>query len=111
MYGDKNMDEKEKLFLELIDGFEWKYDSNQYQNSLFGIKKDSCLFEIHNSNSLNQQKIIANYRLGFEQNLKNSDFWFHYSKIWSVFESKFDMKYDDIQTFMKGMVEKHFKMK
>jgi len=111
MYGDKNMDEKEKLFLDLIDGFEWKLDLNEYPNSLFAFKNDDCLFEIYNGDGLNQKKIIANYRFGLEQDFKNAAFWFHYDKIWSVFESKFDMKYNDIQSFMKGMVEKHFKIR
>ena len=111
MYGDKNMDEKEKLFLDLIDGFEWKCDLNQYPNSLFGFKNGVWLFEICINDGLNQKKIIANYRFGFEQDLKNANVWFHYYEIWSVFESKFDMKHDDIQSFMKCMVEKHFKMR
>ena len=105
------MDEKDKLFLELIDGFEWKYDLNQYQNSLFGFKNDDCLFKIYSEGGLNQKKIIANYRFEIEQDFKNATFWFNYEKIWSVFESKFDMKYNDIQHFMKCMVEKHLKMK
>ncbi len=105
------MDEKEKLFLEFIDGFEWKYDLNKYPNSLFGFKGNVCLFQIYNSNELNQKKIIANYRFGLQQDLKNAIFWFNHEKIWSVFESKFDMKYNDIQSFMNGMVEEHFKMR
>ena len=105
------MDERDKLFLELIDGFEWKYDLNQYPNYLFGFKNDDCLFEIFNIDGLNQQKIIANYRFDIEHDLKIVNFRFNYEKIWSVFESKFDMKYNDIQHFMKCMVEKHLKMK
>jgi hypothetical protein len=105
------MDKKEKLFLELIEGFEWKCDIKKYPNFLFGFKDDICLFEIHNHSGLNQNKIIANYRFVLEQDLKNADFWFDYDKIWSVFESKFGMNYNEIKSFMNGMVEKHFKMK
>jgi hypothetical protein len=104
------MCEKEKLFLKLIGEFEWGYDVEKYHNSLFGFKGDVFLFEIYNSEALNQQKIIANYRFGLEQDLKNHSFWFNYDKIWSVFESKFSMKYTEIKSFMNGMVEKHFKM-
>ena len=105
------MDEKEKLFLQLIDSFEWKCDVQKYKNSLFGFKNDICLFEIYISNDLNQKKIIANYRFGFEQDLKNALFLFNNAKIWSVFEERFDMKYNDVKSFMNGMVEEHFKMK
>ncbi len=105
------MCEKEKLFLKLIGEFEWKYDAQEYPSSLFGFKGKEILFEIYNSEALNQQKIIANYRFGSGQDLKNHSFWFNYDKIWSVFESKFSMKYTEIKSFMNGMVEKHFKMK
>ena len=105
------MDEKEKLFLEFIDTFEWKCDVKRYKNSLFGFKNDICLFEIYNLYGLNQQKIISSYRFDLEQDLENTYFWFNREKIWSVFEAKFDMKYNDIQSFTKGMVEKHFKVK
>jgi hypothetical protein len=105
------MEDKEKLFLELIEGFEWKHDFKKYPNSLFVFKGDVFLFEIENSKGLNQQKIIANYRFGLEQDLKNHSFWFNSEQIWSVFESKFGMHYNEIQSFMNGMVEKHFKMK
>jgi len=103
--------EKEKLFLKLIEGFEWKYSAQEYPSSLFGFKGKEFLFEIYNSKELNQQKIIANYRFGSEQDLKNTEFWFNYDKIWSVFESKFGMNYSEIQSFMNGMVEKHFKIR
>jgi hypothetical protein len=105
------MDEKQKLFLKLIEEFEWRYDVEKYPNYLFGFKGDVFLFEIYNSKGLNYKKIIANYRFGLEQDLKNHRFWFNYDKIWSFFESKFGMNYTEIQSFMNGMVEKHFKMK
>ncbi len=105
------MEEKEKLFLELIDGFEWKFYLNQYPKSLFGFKDDVCLFEIYNENGLNQQKSIASYRFGFEQDFKNASFMFNHDMVWSVFESKFYMSYSETQSFMKNMVEKHFKMR
>jgi hypothetical protein len=105
------MKNKEEVFLELIEGFEWKCDIKTYPNFLFGFKDDIYLFEIYKSKEINQQKIIANYRFGLEQDLKNANFWLDYDKIWSVFESKFGMNYNEIKSFMNGMVEKHFKMK
>jgi hypothetical protein len=104
------MDEKEKLFLELIDGFKWRYDIYKYPNSLFGFKEDKFIFEIEYSDEINEKKIITSYRLGIKQDLKNAAFWFNYDRIWSIFESNFEMKHNDIQFFMNDMLEKHFKM-
>ena len=105
------MCEKEKLFLELVEGFQWKYDLEQYPNYLFAFKDDIFIFEIYNSESINPKKIISCYRFEIKQDLKNADIWINYDKIWSIFESKFEMKHDDIQFFMKDMVEKHFKIR
>ena len=104
------MDEKERLFLELIDGFQWRYDLDKYPHSIFGFKENVCIFEIYNLKLLNQRKIITSYRLEIKQNLKNATFWFNYDKIWSIFETNFGMKYNDIQYFMVDMLEKHFKI-
>lgn len=104
------MDEKEKLFLELIEGFQWRYNVDKYPHSLFAFKEDKFIFQIYNSKTLNQRKIIASYRLGIKQDLKNATFSFNYDKIWSIFELNFGMKYNDIKHFMVDMLEKHFKM-
>ena len=45
-----------------------------------------------------------------EQDLKNGDFWFQYDKIWSVFETKYSMKYEEIQMFLKSMLDLHLKL-
>ena len=105
------MNEKEKLFLELVGGFRWECDLEKYPNSLFVFKNEICIFEIYNPESINPKKIISSYRFGLKQDLKNADIWFNYDKIWSIFESKFGMKYNDIQSFMKDMIEKHFKIR
>lgn len=106
------MEEKEKLFLELIDGFEWKCDLDKYKKSLFGFKNDICFFQIYQHEGLIQQKkIIANYRFELEQDLENHDFFLNNKQIWSVFESKFNMEYDDVKSFMNGVVKKYFKMR
>ncbi len=34
-----------------------------------------------------------------------------YHRIWSVFQKEYDMKYDDIQQFMKDMLFTHLKIK
>ena len=104
------MCEKEKLFLELVEGFQWKYDLEKYPNSLYALKDGVCIFQFFDLESINPKKIISSYRFSLKQDLKNERIWFSYYKMWSIFESKFEMKYDDIRFFMEDMVEKHFKM-
>ena len=104
------MDEKERLFLELIDGFQWRYDIDKYPHSLFGFKDENFIFEIEYIDEINEKKIITSYRLGIKQDLKNARIWFNYDRIWSIFKSNFEMKDNDIEFFMRNMLEKHFKM-
>ena len=40
------MDEKEKLFLELIDGFKWRYDLDKNINSLLQINPSDRQFNL-----------------------------------------------------------------
>ena len=82
---------KESIFAELCKDLERKEDRVKYPNSVFWLDKD------------------GNYM--FEHDEKNEYFWCSYTHVWSVFESKFGMKYDEIQAFTKGMVEEHFKCK
>lgn len=104
------MDEKEKLFLELIDGFEWKYDVDKYPFSLFGFKDDICILNFFNMEKINHKKIILCYRLRIKQNFQNYSVWVNYDKTWSIFEKNFKMKYNDIQSFINDMLENHFKI-
>ena len=67
MNEDLENEEKEKIFLEIIEGFEWKYDLEKYPKILFCFKDDSCIFEISNSESINPKKIISSYRFGLKQ--------------------------------------------
>ena len=45
-----------------------------------------------------------------EQDLKNDYFWFHYSKIWSVFKTKYSMNHEETQRFLKSMLDLHLKL-
>ena len=46
-----------------------------------------------------------------EQDKKTKEFWFHYDKIWSFFESFFSMKYKEIQGLLDIWLEEAFKLK
>ena len=44
------------------------------------------------------------------QDLKSDYFWFLYSKIWSVFETKYSMTHEETQRFLKSMLDLHLKL-
>ena len=45
----------------------------------------------------------------FYQDAKNEKFWCNYSRYWSIFKSKLDMEYKDIQSITKLLVEEKLK--
>jgi hypothetical protein len=77
----------EQRFLELIDGMTIKIDKDNYPDSTFFFKGDTCYLE-----------------------LENSTLWVTDAEIWQVFELEFGMNYGKIQSFIKDQVEQHFKM-
>lgn len=84
----ENLDRgKEEKFLELFQGLEMKSDIEKYPNSVFFFRGDKCILE--------KEKHYL---------------WVSYNRIWKIFEDEFGMDYGEIQTFIKSMVEKHFKM-
>lgn len=85
---DKPEITKEQRFLELLNGCEIKIDKEKYPNSIFLFKNGEYYFEI-----------------------ENDRLWCRHKYVWSVFENEFSMQYNEIQVFIKGMVEEHFKCK
>ena len=48
-----------------------------------------------------------NEKIIMEQDSKNKNFWFDYDSIWSIFNSRFGLSYDETQAFIKDMLERH----
>jgi len=80
---------KEEVFLEMINGLTIDTETfkKERPDSKFFIKDKKCFLE-----------------------LENSTLWCDYINIWSVYES-FGMNYEQIQDFIKSMVEEHLNMK
>lgn len=76
----------EQRLLEILNGCEIKIDKEKYPDSVFLFKNGECYFEIEN--------LIL---------------WCRYKHVWQIFENEFSMNYVDIQQFIKGQVEEHFK--
>ncbi len=86
---------KEERFLELIcDLYTGEYS---VEITLEGRFKN---FDLLNS----KRKWLINY------NQKLGITWISYYRIWSVFEKDFEMNKHEIQSFMKDMLSKHFKV-
>ncbi len=90
--------ELESLFKEIV-----KPDKNKEMSDF--------LFEMFNKvnkSTITGEKEVTCYidkEWLYQQDYKNGNLWIRYSLIWSVFESKFGLKYDQIRDFIKGWVE------
>ena len=82
---------KELIFLDLVKDLERKEDRVKYPDRVLWFNK--------NGEGM------------FEHNEENGIMWCSITRVWSVFVSRFNMNYYDVQEFMNGMVEKHFKLK
>lgn len=78
----------EQRLLGILNGCEVKIDKEKYPNSVFLFKNGECYFEI-----------------------EKQYLWCRYKHVWQIFENEFSMNYADIQQFIKGQVEEHFKCK
>ncbi len=67
------------------------FKMDEYPDSIFYMKEDG--------------------RYVLEQNNKKDRLWVRYNDFWSVLESKYLMKYKDIQDILKFMIEEAFKQK
>jgi hypothetical protein len=47
-------------------------------------------------------KVTINNKYSYYYDSKTKDLWIDYTNIWSVFESKYDMEYSDIQLLITG---------
>ena len=82
---------KEERFWELIlktDSI--KINKQKYPDSTFGFVGDKFLWQYDS---------------------KNQYLWLSYPLLWSVFKKEYNLKYEDIQSFIKFEVEEHFKCK
>ena len=80
---------KEQRFFELFNGLQLKFDFEKYRDRLFFFRGDE---------------------VWLEYDLKDKYLWVSHEK-WEVFEDEYSMDYDEIQTFIKNMVERHFNLK
>ena len=77
-------------FKEQLNQMEIKEDRKKYPYSIY--------FYINN-------KVVM------EQDEKNERLWVNYKKIWSFFESEFNLNWLEIKDLIRDMVEEHFKMR
>lgn len=80
----------EQRFAELIQGLEIKTDLENYPDSIFYFRGNEYWAEYDS---------------------KNNYFWLSYSKMWSVFEKKYGLNYEQVKELIGKKVEEHFKRK
>lgn len=79
----------EQRFEELVAGLTRKVDFDQWPDYIFFLRGDECLF---------------NY------NFSSGNLWCHSEKVWELLEREGWCKYDEVQSFLKNQIEKHFKL-
>ena len=86
----------------------WVYDPEKVKDKAF---TRSSKFGLVNS-VLNDEKFIEiKDHVIFWQDLKNEYFYVNYEKIWSVFESKLGLNYQEIKDLTTGWLNKHTKLR
>ena len=81
---------KEERFWQLFNGV-IKEDKEKHPDSIFSFTKEGEFLWQYNS--------------------KNKRCWMSWKSIWSVFETEFNMSYQETQDFTSSLLEKHFKCK
>ena len=84
---DNKENEMKQFLLSFINGAEIVIKP-EFPNSVFYKKNNEIIFELEKSKNENK-----------------TYFWVNYHKIWKIFENKFGLNYDDIQSFIKNEVE------
>lgn len=104
-------------------GYLWQFDEKGLLNIFWDLPEDEEKEDAKEwfGNLLSQMRLdftrpnlilfFIDEELLLEQDSKNNHMWVSYTKIWSILEREYNMKYTDIQIFIKTMAEEHFKVK
>ena len=91
------------------------------------IEYPESIFHIHDIQVLRQKKLYrilgkgdfeisdkyyrdVKYNIIFEQDYKSKEFWISYNKIWSVFQSKYGLNYNQIRDIISGWLKEDSKL-
>lgn len=92
------LNEMENFLYEKLNGCEIKIsEKEEYKDYVFYVKEDIILFYHRREELLKQES-------------KNGYFNVRYDEIWSVFERRFGLDYEQIQVLIKREVERHLKL-
>ena len=90
LQGTTSIDEKEQLFINLIQDCDIKLDQQKYPFSIFMFKDDKRMFEY---------------------DWKKDTLWCSHSRVWIVFRDTFKMNSQERKHFISDQVETHFKFR
>ena len=80
----------EQRFLQLCEGLTIKIDKEKYPNSIFFFKGNDFFFEY---------------------NSKSGSLWCSRNRVWSFLEKEYSLNYNEIESLIKDMLEKHFNLR
>ena len=52
-----------------------------------------------------------NSKAYMEYDQKSKDVWIEYEKLWSIFESKYDLNYYEVRDFFKGILKRDYNLR
>lgn len=80
---------------------------NIFNEITYGIKIINC--DVYNLDGLEFIYYNKNGEWIFYQDIKNKRFWGEYNRYWSIFQKKFNLRYEEIQEITKLLVEEALK--
>lgn len=111
--------ERREAYYKLINGL--KEIKIVYKNEDWKDKRENLFLELFSKLHVDEKFYHSKFRDGYyllnENNdrrclydFKNDNFWLSYRSVWRAFKLRFDMNYDDIQSFMNKKLRKYFKL-
>jgi len=91
-FEEEQNDPKQFLLEILGNELTIKIDRENYPNSVFYFKGETCLLEL-------------------EKTSNSTYLWCNYGKIWNPISERFSLKYIGTQSLIKETVEEHFKLR
>jgi len=71
---------------------------------------NGCTLKLNFENSPKKVFLMKNNEVWFEQDFELNSLWCNYSLVWVVLEMEFGMNYSETQSFVKHILERHFKL-
>lgn len=104
-----------KNLTNILNKYEVKEEATTVSQKKFNVAfnkilKSSIQTHKNKTSNITVLDIDGNWLLDYYTNPKNSHFWYQYDRVYCVLRDKFSLQTDEIQAFMKSLVETQYKM-